>query len=305
MKIALCFHGLPNYIEETYNDIYNYFIKDNDIAIFAHFWWDDSYKGKINRLHVKQCYDTNYEPINIFKKLYNPTKINVNECIEFDVNNTFQMEGWTTKNVNDEPDTLHKLIGIFQKYSFYSRYTSQYNVINMIDNKDDYDIFIILRSDLMLFDKNRTLKNDLNLNALSTSNAVYYASSLHGGPMFGGEYPNRVCDWFEIVSKNNIDNYNIIKKHLIEDNKTIFPVHNQERIQYILNQADLKMNIFNSGITIKRFLIEEWENPNYRSSLLIKPDFYRNVYEKIKDSNTPLREIDDLPFYAKYIKNYL
>ena len=27
-KIALCFHGLPRLVNECYEDIYNYFIKD-------------------------------------------------------------------------------------------------------------------------------------------------------------------------------------------------------------------------------------------------------------------------------------
>ena len=52
MKIALCFHGLPRLIQNCYSDIYNHFIKNNNVDIYAHFWWDESYKGKINRLHI-------------------------------------------------------------------------------------------------------------------------------------------------------------------------------------------------------------------------------------------------------------
>ena len=166
MKIALCFHGLPRLIEKCYLDIYNYFIKNNNVDIYAHFWWDDSYKGKINRLHVMERFDENNNPIEIFKNLYNPKKIKYEKCPpNFDASD-YNTEGWSSPHIRN--DTLfHKICASTIIYgSWYCRYLSASKVIKLIENINDYDLVIIIRTDTLTFNNKVSLINEIgNLNS--------------------------------------------------------------------------------------------------------------------------------------------
>ena len=44
MKIALCFAGQPRFIDRMNFDN---LIQDHEVVTYAHFWWDESYRGDI------------------------------------------------------------------------------------------------------------------------------------------------------------------------------------------------------------------------------------------------------------------
>lgn len=305
MKIALCFYGLPRLIEECHNDIKKYFIENNEVNVYAHFWWDNDYCDKINRLHVKEKYSSDYEPINIFNKLYKPKKITFEECPEYNLKNSIKISGWNKNNSNDEEEEYYKIIGNFTKYSFYCRYLSQFKSYSLIDSDINYDMVILLRTDLTLFRKESSLLTDLKYTNLDEQ--VYFASSLHGGPQFGGEHPNRACDWFEIVNYKNIKKYMEIKYQIFHTNINIIPIHNQERLYFICNMAGLQPKIFNSGITIRRYIIEEWEDKSYLIKNKINPDDYVKIFY----NNGKINNMEDiinsnlLPFYTKYMFDWI
>ena len=299
MKIALCFHGLPRLINECYDDIYKYFIENNEVDIYSHFWWSEEYCGKVNRLHIKETYPIDYNPIEIFTKLYKPKKIIYEECITYDPYNSFKMNGWTTENMEDETDFYYKLINNYTKYSYYSKFSSQYKSYKFIENKDDYDLIILLRPDLTRFDKTRTFMQDFT--NFDIQNNVYFANSLGGGPVFAGEFPNRACEWFDIINPLYIDTYMKIKYETIHDENSRIPIETQSRIIYFVNKANLELNTFNSGITVRRYITEEWEDINYLLSKKIQPHEYPIMFLEDKDNinNNP-----NLPFYTKYILNW-
>ena len=291
MKIALCISGLPRLINECYPDIYNYFIENNNVDVYAHFWWLPEYSGKINRLHVKERYPINYDPIKLCKKLYNPVKIIHEESPIFDTD-MFKLNGWTTEYAENEKDFYYKYITNYTKYSFYSRYISQYKCCKLINNVNDYDLIILLRTDLHNFDKSRTFIQDFK--HCNIENNVYCASSLDGSLLFAGEHPNRVCDWFEIISPTHIYNYMDIKYKLMHDNERI-NCHNQERLKQFTNKSNLNLKMFNSAITVRRYIVEEYENINYLLQHKIESKIYNEIFLN--------QDIDNeiLPFYTKYI----
>lgn len=298
MKIALCFFGLPRLINECHDDIKKYFIENINVDIYAHFWWSPDYCGKINRLHVKEKYPIDYQPIELFKNIYKPKKIIYEECPISDQNHIFKINGWTTCNAEDENEFYLKIITNYIKYTFYSRYLSQYKCYKLIENVNDYDLIIFLRTDLIRFDNLRTFIQDFQ--NCNIENNVYCASSLHGGPMFGGEYPDRACDWFEIISPIYVDKYMNTKYEIIHDKNSRIPIHNQEKINYFANKSNLNLKIFNSAITVRRYIVEEWENKKYLLENKIEPQNYNEIFLNCKDNIN--NEI--LPFYTKYILNW-
>ena len=300
MKIALCFHGLPRLIKKCYPDIYNYFIKNNNVDIYSHFFWDDSYKGKINRLHMKERFDEDENPIKIFNNLYKPKKITYEKCPDnYDFSN-FKIQGYNRNDI--ENDTLYsKIMASFVIYcALFSRFYSIKKCINQIDNIQEYDLIIISRTDLLTFDKQINILSEIN--TLDFNNYIYFPSTKEGGPKYAGEFPNRISDWLFMSSPTNIIKYTNKINDMIINNKEydcITPIHNTEKFTFWANYANVNINIYDSNISIRRFIKEEWEDANYVSENKIDPQFYLDNFDKI---NNKFNYHDLLPFYFNNIK---
>ena len=75
MKIALCFSGQPRYIEKSFEQFQRGIFEKNDVDVFAHLWWDDSYKGKTFVWESDDRYPEDYNPLEAFKEKFKPKNI--------------------------------------------------------------------------------------------------------------------------------------------------------------------------------------------------------------------------------------
>jgi hypothetical protein len=297
MKIALCFYGLPRLIEKCHNQISHYFIDGNDCDVYAHFWWDDSYKGKINRLHVTEKFDENENPIETFKRLYSPKRLLYEECPYFETHDCL-LDGWEHPTV-EESNIFDKIMGSYLGYTFYTRHLSMKKSLELVSNPYDYDIIIIARPDLLLF-RDGKLTNEII--SLDFNKHIYMPSTLFGGPVFAGEFPNRLGDWFIASKYDNVRKFLDISLQTIINKKIRMPIHNQERYLFFANHASVILEKFDSSISIRRYISEEWENPSYRTDRMLNKDFYINAFNSIhEDINSNIL----LPFYTKNIKTFI
>lgn len=312
MKIALCFNGLPRLVNQCYKDISEYFItntrsKGSTIDIYGHFWYDESHNGEVNRLHVPEKYPIDENPVEIFNKLYNTPSSNViyEDCpVGFD-SNLYRIQGYNTEDIKND-DLYSKIMASFLLYGLWSRFLSATKVLELMDkinqDKSDYDLVIISRTDLLTFNKGQYFLDEIsNLNFTDT---IYFPSTLEGGTKYAGEHPNRLGDWLFMGTPNNIKKYcNTIISSLCTSlpSQSICPLHNTERLLYWATLANIKLDKFNSTISIRRFPTEEWENPEYRASRMISPKFYTDNFDTTKGCyNTNARDL--LPFYTNNIK---
>lgn len=301
MKIALCFHGLPRLISECYNDIASYFInktreQGNTIDIYGHFWWDNSHKGQVNRLHVPETYSLDKNPIELFIRLYNPKQVIYEDCPDgFNANN-YAIQGYNTNNITND-DMYSKIMASFLLYGLYSRFTSATKVLKLLDtfSEMNYDLVIIARTDLLIFDKSISILEEIK--HLNFNDTIYFPSTMEGGSKYAGEHPNRLGDWLFIGTMANISKYcNYILASFSNPVNEICPIHNTERLTFWATHARIKIDKYNSTISIRRFPTEEWENPIYRSSRMIKHTFYVNTFDG--NINKYAYNIDGLlPFY--------
>lgn len=318
MKIALCFHGLPRLVKQCHEDISKYFIDDtrnkgSTIDIYGHFWYDKSHNGKVNRLHIPERYLLNENPVEIFNTLYKTSLDNIiyEDCpLGLDCN-SYNIQGYNTKSIKDD-DIYSKIIVSFVLYGLWCRFLSATKVLELIEqtNKDksDYDLLIIARTDLLTFNKNCNLLDEIS--NLDFTNTIYFPSTLEGGVKYAGEHPNRLGDWLFMGTPSNIKKYcNTIistfysthNTHISPNLNSICPIHNTERLNYWANLANIKLDKYNSSISIRRFPTEEWENPTYRSSRMILPKFYTDNFDlSINQYNT--NSTDLLPFYTNKIR---
>lgn len=325
MKIALCFFGLPRLIKECYPDINDYFIKNNNVDIYAHFWWDESHKGKINRLHFKEKNDNNENPIEIFNNLYKPKKILIEDTPNnIDITN-FAIAGYNKDKIQDD-DNYSKIMGSFLLYSFYCRFKSISKCLELIENKNEYDLIIIARPDLLLIKKGKLI---IDIKKLNIRDNIYYSSTNQGGPKYAGEHANKIGDWLflgnyinikkyidtinnELINKKNNENlkpiifpkvlnFNQIKDFInnLDLNNTITPLHNSERLTYWSKIANVNLEIFNSSISVRLFNIIEWNNKDFNTKYYINPKIYSELYD---DNIKQFKNNDILPFYTNKIK---
>ena len=142
MKIALCFSGQPRYIEESYEQFSKGLFEKNDVDVFAHFWWDESYKGKPFVWESSDRYPEDYDPLEVFSKKFKPkwTFVEAHKPKEFFGYSDFP--GNCVFEPNMESDFARSII-TRQRSQWYSIFWSMSH-----PNLEDYDMIIRARTDL-------------------------------------------------------------------------------------------------------------------------------------------------------------
>ena len=72
MKIALCFAGQPRFI-----NLMNFgnLTDGHDVTTYAHFWWDDEYRGDMFAWNSELKYPDDYDPIDHFEQRMKPVRL--------------------------------------------------------------------------------------------------------------------------------------------------------------------------------------------------------------------------------------
>ena len=181
MKIALCFSGQPRFIERMNFDN---LIQDQDVDVFAHFWWDESYRGQLFAWNSELKYPDDYDPIEAFSLKMHPERIVYSKYPDFDLSGfkmVSQMEFPLTETVVEQ--------SIFRQKC---QWTSAKHAVNLVDG--DYDLVIRMRTDLEF--PERVPLHECDGDGLYMMNGSYQAGA-------GREY----CDWFYCGPLNRVQQF--------------------------------------------------------------------------------------------------
>ena len=142
MKVALCFSGQPRYIEKSYEQFKKNILDHNDVDVYAHLWWDDSYRGKSFVWESKDKYPDDCSPLDKFSELFNPkwTFVEAHKPKEF-----FGYKDFPTNSLFDpsmDADVIRSIV-TRQRSQWYSIFWSMSN-----PNLNDYDFIVRARTDL-------------------------------------------------------------------------------------------------------------------------------------------------------------
>ena len=82
MKIALCFAGQPRFI-----NLMNFgnLTDGHDVTTYAHFWWDDEYRGDMFAWNSELKYPDDYDPIDHFEQRMKPKQLVWEKYPKFDM----------------------------------------------------------------------------------------------------------------------------------------------------------------------------------------------------------------------------
>jgi len=241
MKIALCFSGNIRFLQECYPDIQKYIIDNNDVDVYAHLWWDKSYRGQLFRFHSNHRFEDRDLDLE-FIELYKPKK----HIIEIQRKFTDVYEGKPTIYSDEKINILFGQINYFNQLS---QYYSKLKANQLCEDSGiKYDLIIHIRTDCVI-DTNRFIANTIqNID----KNNLYIGSTMYGGPKYCGHHPNLPSDWFFIGPPNKM---NIFTKNLYEllyKYRKYEVTHIQDYISLVLQEINMPLLLVDSGTSVYR-----------------------------------------------------
>ena len=185
MKIALCFAGQPRFI-----NLMNFgnLTDGHDVTTYAHFWWDDEYRGDMFAWNSELKYPDDYDPIDHFEQRMNPKKLVWEKYPKFDMS-PYKMVSQMEFPLSD--DIVRQSI-----YRQKCQWTSVKKSADLVD--DEFDLVIRMRTDLEFHD--RVPLEACKGNGLYMMNGSYQAGA-------GREY----CDWFYCGPHKRVQEFDPLK----------------------------------------------------------------------------------------------
>lgn len=266
MRIALCFSGQPRFINECYNDISNFFELDkygqggsertNDklVDTYAHLWWDDSYKGKIIRIHSKHRYDNETDNGQLFIDKYKPVDYIIEPQRDFPLD-------WYNDDAVSCLKSSGKLIdktltpkNLFCQMSQYYSVAKSIEVCKNHNVDHPYDYVIRLRTDMITVDKSITFRDTVQFKNEIYYNKLLLASTMEGGALYCGHVQYTPSDWF---FAGKIDLVSKFASHLYNDYRDVMKdglKHIYEYIVIIIKRSGMKNKScqYYSNVTLYR-----------------------------------------------------
>jgi 2-polyprenyl-3-methyl-5-hydroxy-6-metoxy-1,4-benzoquinol methylase len=286
MKIALCFSGNIRFLQECYPNIQKYIIDNNDVDVYAHLWWDKSYKGQIFRFHSDHKFEDRDLDLE-FIQLYKPK----NCIIEIQRKFTDVYEGKPTVYKDEKNNILFGQINYFNQLS---QYYSKMKANQLCEESGiKYDLIIHLRIDCVI-DTGRFIMNTIqNID----TNQLYMVSTMEGGPKYCGHFPNLPSDWFFMGPPNKINIFTKKLYELLYKYRKYEVTHIQDYISLVLQEVNIPLLLVDSGTSVYRpnTMFVEGEGEGF---IPVNHYFDNFDFEKLEwiDSNNKY-----LPYYAKYI----
>ena len=184
-KFAVCFSGYPRFVRRQFDVIKKNLLDGfGDYDIYAHFQWSDDWKDKQIHHEYKDKFEVN--ELEEFKEVYkdfNLKKVNVIEPYNFD-DLLDDIEGADpTMNLS-----LDKAKDVY--YRMKCQFQGIYDCTKLIDNLEDYDYIVRMRTDLIPLE-------ECDFKDLETDGPLNQDGQVAGRDRFAS-------DWFLIVPVKDI-----------------------------------------------------------------------------------------------------
>lgn len=188
-KFAVCFSGYPRFVRKTFEKIKENFLDGlGSYDIFANFQWRDDWK----ETKIHHAFNDKFEvnELRDFIDLYTPLNVKKIEVIEpysFDVSNYEKLSLELDMQLTLEQSRD-------QFYRSKCQYQGILDCLNLIENFDDYEYFVRMRTDLIF-------PNKIDMKNLETDSILCQNGFVAG-------WDRRFCDWFFIVPRHQLQFYN-------------------------------------------------------------------------------------------------
>jgi hypothetical protein len=272
MKASLLISGHPLVYDPCHISL-----RDNvnieNLSIFAHTWWDDSYKNKCYKMHFRERFGNENLSESLANK-FSVEKIKVEKSRSFDIGflEKFDNRTWGDydSNRNWIPMSLEYyrlmtpillLSVLSQTYTAYQSY--------LLSKDGDFDVCIKSRNDILFTKPIKNIIESLDL----SEDKIYFQSSVNGGHLYAGEFPDRPCDWFFVGNPKSVGKF-LEKWHESIKNEYISGIiHTNEYVRRICSQNDLELILVDFGAVIYK------QTNDYYQKYLNPIDVYMNDFD--------------------------
>ena len=212
-KFAVCFSGYPRFVRTVFPNIKKNFLDGlGSYDIYANLQWDsENWEG--SQIHHENTikYETN--ELQDFMELYTPL-----DMVKCRVNEPFVYDASGYDKLSAEPDmhvTAEKAKDIM--YRFKSQYQGIADCVKLVENPDDYEYFVRMRTDL-IFESEIEMK-DLESEGIMDQNGHVAGADRHW------------ADWCFIVPTKHLDFYDDLAK--VEDHFADGIIHMHKIIENV------------------------------------------------------------------------
>lgn len=283
MKCAYLFSGQPIFYEDVLSYNSNYQITKDD-RVCSHLWWDNEYFGKVYKMWFTDRYrqrDLDQK----FIKQYGVTDSIIEKHKPFDLTffNKFNFDVWKGETIEH-----YKVVTPIVLYSLLCQSYSNYQAFLQTQKYTDINIVVRSRPDIILL---KPLKHILSQIQIQ-ENTIYFQSSMNGGHLYAGEFPNRPCDWFFLGTPKSMEKYCRIWYESVQEEQENGIIHHYEYIHNICKKNDLNIGLVDFGAIIYK------QATNWYEEYKIDSKFYVNNFDYEK--STPL-EVDLWPYWVENI----
>jgi len=268
MKIAICMSGQPRFLDQTYENHKNIIDKDQ-VETFLHCWWQDDHCGKTKMFHSTERF-SEIDMGKLFLDVYKPLDSIIEGYQDFDLKfcKSHNYETWALDGIHQ------KQLDIFTPAMLYSQLSQTLSIKKSVElsGGHNFDIVVRMRSDVVITKELFSILRSLPLR----DDLIFTQSAMGGGHIYGGEFPNSLCDWFYCGTPKAMSLYansahNSIKEVCIDGVK-----HNRDLMKIYAERAGLQPVLCDFGALIYRQL---HENKNFRKVNLYYEEFDSNRLE--------------------------
>ena len=184
-KFAVCFSGYPRFVRKQFDSIKKNILDGlGEYDVYAYFQWKDDWQNE--QIHHEYTDKFEVNELEEFKELYEPLNLKKIEVIK-----PYNFDEEVAKITSADPTmglTVEQAQDVF--YRMKCQFQGMYDVTQLIENLDDYDYIIRMRTDLIPL-------SELDLKNLETDVTMNQDGFVAG--------PDRPwSDWFFIVPVKQI-----------------------------------------------------------------------------------------------------
>ncbi len=283
MNIALLLSGQPIFYKECFESL-NYFLNKNLKDIFsAHIWWEENLINKPYKLHFKdKIQHPDMDKLFIEKYKIDDKFIEPHKSFDLTFLKKFNYNTWKNQDL-----TYYRIMTPIVLYGLLSQTYSVYQSFLNIKKYKDIDVVIKSRPDIVYTKNLRPILESLEF----SDNKIFFQSSMDGGHIYAGEFPNKPCDWFFVGAPKAVELFCKDWHELIISEYKNGIIHTNEFVQIVCKKNNLQIELIDFGALIYKQI------SNFYSDYLIDPSFYINDFD-LKDFKPKSPE-----FWPYWIKN--
>lgn len=280
MGISFLISGHPNIYKECYESFIN---NDIDVDVYASFWWDENYSDKFYKIHFSEKTSSNMDK-NIIEK-FNVKKYKISKYKEFDISfvNSFNKETWKGEDLN-----FYKMMTPIVLYGLLSQTYSVRDSFKLSNHDSDNEIYIKSRPDIILTKPLKDIISNIDFN----DDTIYFQSSMNGGHLYAGEFPNKPCDWFFCGNRNAMDKFTESWHNSIFRYFSNGIIHTNDLVKLSCEDSGLKYELVDFGAIIYK------QSNDYYHKYHNNIQYYYNNFDFVENK---IKNLEKWPFWVDNI----